>query len=387
MLRVLKGRYALIAIVLLVTFVGGWVAALTFQSPEQREAAAQPPAQRPIVAPVTTGRLADQITTRADITRTSRHALRAIALPPNATVTSVVARRGQSVDAGDALITVNGRPLFVLPGSFDFYRDLAPGDEGLDVTQLQTALERAGQPVSDLESGTFGPGTEQAVSAMYSEAGFEPAVRERPRPPQPTVGPRATPPPPPPPPPPMVVMPVAEVTVSATLPAVVSTLPSVGDQLTPGQAFANLETGALVARATVAPQAAVRLERGMPVELTTDDGRAAAGTITAVSTGATGPEAAEPFILVTPEKPLPPEWRGRNVLARITLEVRSKPTLIVPTIAVTATTDGEAVVFKEVAEGDFVRVPVRELATLAGRSAVEPVESGALSEGDKVRVG
>lgn len=382
-------RYLVTAGVLLGAFVGGWVAALAFQSPEQRAAAASPPPPRPIVAPVTSGRLADQITARADITRRSRHGLRPSELPERATVTSVSAKRGEKVDAGDVPFTVNGRPLFVFPGSFDFYRELSPGLEGLDVTQLQNALRRAGHAIPEDETGTFGPATEQAVRNLYAGAGFDPVLRERETTAPPPSRPRATPPPPPPP---MAVMPVTEMAVVPRLPAVLGALPSVGARLSSDQPVAVLETGELVARASVVVQAAVRLEPGMPVELTTDTGESATGTITSVSTAqAVAPgdpvTAGNPVVLITPRKFLPPKWAGRNVLACITVAVRTKKTLIVPTLAVSGGSGGEAAVFKERPDGGFVRVPVRELSTLAGQSAIEPIEPGALAEGDRVRVG
>ncbi|MDQ3951735.1 MAG: hypothetical protein M3279_02045 [Actinomycetota bacterium] len=385
----MRKSYLAAAAILAATFVGGWVAAVAFQSPEQRAAAASPPPPRPIVTAVTAGRLADQITARAEVAPRSRHGLSPSELPERATITSLEARRGEKIDAGDVPFTINGRPLFVLPGAFDFYRDLAPGLEGLDVTQLQNGLRRAGHPVPEYETGTFGAGTEQALRSLYAAAGFDPVLREREVDVTAPAGPRATPPPLPPP---MAVLPVTEVAVVRQLPATLGTLPTVGSRLSSGQAVAVLETGALVARASVVVQAAVRLEPGMPVSLATDAGQTARGTVTSVSTvQAVRPgdpaTAGNPLVLITPRRPLPPRWAGMNVLARITISLRSEKSLIVPTVAVSGGSDGEAAVFKERRGGGFVRVPVRELSTFAGRSAVEPLEPGALVEGDNVRVG
>lgn len=382
-----RARYIIAIGVLIATFVGGWVAALSFQSPEQRQAAASPPEAGPIVAPVTSGRLADEITARADIGRRSHQELRLSALPDHATVTSVVAASGKWVRPGAVLLTLNGRPLFVMPGSFDFYRDLSPGMEGLDVAQLQSGLAQAGHYIPEYESGTFGPATERAVRDLYGASGFEPILRQGEQVPQ---APEGSPRRPAPVPPLVPIVPLTEVTVVPRLPAVLVSAPRVGVTPTADQAVATLASGPLVARATVVIQAASRLAVDMPVMLSTDDGKEVKATITSVSadgpSGDASVEASEPVIIISPRSPLPAGWNGKNVLARIIVSVQSEKALLVPSRAVAGGVDGEAAVLKRDANGTFVRIPVRELSTFAGRSAVEPVEPGALVEGDTVRV-
>ncbi|NEA65606.1 peptidoglycan-binding protein [Streptomyces sp. SID12488] len=51
---------------------------------------------------------------------------------------------GTKVKEGDVLMTVNGRPVLALSGSVPMYRALGPGASGDDVKQLQRALRRLG---------------------------------------------------------------------------------------------------------------------------------------------------------------------------------------------------------------------------------------------------
>ena len=382
-------RYVIAAVLVPATFVGGWLAAVSFQSPEQREAAAEPPPPGPIVASVTKGRLADEITTRATVTRKGRHGLRLRAVPENATVTSIVARRGNSVFAGAVLLTINGRPLFVMPGTFAFYRDLSPGLEGPDVAQLQAGLEAAGHDIADSEMGLFGPATQQAVLDLYTSRGFQPLLaspsqahtraRSANRGSEPA---------------PVPTVPLTEVAVASRLPAVLSTTAEVGDRAEPDQVLATLATGSLVARASIVVQAAARLKPGMGAELSANSGPVARATVTSISSGKSSPAtepgdsgSADPIVLFTPKSPLPANWEGKNVLVRIRVGLRTGESLLVPSRAVTGGINGEASVLKRRDDGSFMRVPVRELRSFGGRSAVEPLHRGALVPGDEVRVG
>jgi peptidoglycan hydrolase-like protein with peptidoglycan-binding domain len=58
---------------------------------------------------------------------------------PSATVTRLAAQ-GTTVGRGDELYRVNERPVTLLMGAIPMYRDLAPGDSGPDVRQLEANL-------------------------------------------------------------------------------------------------------------------------------------------------------------------------------------------------------------------------------------------------------
>ena len=52
--------------------------------------------------------------------------------------------RAAKLKKGDVVMTVDGRPVFALPGVVPMHRDLAPGDDGPDVGQLEQALAGEG---------------------------------------------------------------------------------------------------------------------------------------------------------------------------------------------------------------------------------------------------
>ncbi|WP_405538789.1 peptidoglycan-binding protein [Streptomyces sp. NBC_00075] len=79
---------------------------------------------------------------------------------------------GTKVKEGDVLMTVNGRPVFALSGSVPMYRALGPGASGDDVNQLQRALRRLGFDPGSI-SGTYRQGTAAAVTSWYTSKGYE----------------------------------------------------------------------------------------------------------------------------------------------------------------------------------------------------------------------
>lgn len=78
----------------------------------------------------------------------------------------------QAVETGDLLYEVEKTPVIAFTGTLPFYRDLARGDKGQDVTQLQDGLNALGLlPVS--ATGTFGVDTENAVKKWQKSLGLE----------------------------------------------------------------------------------------------------------------------------------------------------------------------------------------------------------------------
>ncbi|WP_081829557.1 peptidoglycan-binding domain-containing protein [Paraoerskovia marina] len=93
-------------------------------------------------------------------------------------VTRELASAGDTVEPGEPLAEVSGRPLVALDLPFDLYRDLAPGDTGTDVEALQTTLKRLGVYTGRVD-GNYGGKTSAAVRALYEQAGVEaPAASE-----------------------------------------------------------------------------------------------------------------------------------------------------------------------------------------------------------------
>jgi peptidoglycan hydrolase-like protein with peptidoglycan-binding domain len=62
----------------------------------------------------------------------------------------------------------------LMQGSVPVFRDLRPGESGVDVRQLQEDLLALGFDPKETD-GTFGPGTKAAVVAWYRSLGYEPA--------------------------------------------------------------------------------------------------------------------------------------------------------------------------------------------------------------------
>lgn len=90
-------------------------------------------------------------------------------------VTRALSSSGDTVEPGDALVEVSGRPLVALDLPFDLYRDLAPGDTGTDVEALQTTLKKLGV-YSGRVDGNYGGKTSSAVRALYERADVDAPV-------------------------------------------------------------------------------------------------------------------------------------------------------------------------------------------------------------------
>ncbi|MGC0331561.1 HlyD family secretion protein [Streptomyces sp. SAI-170] len=164
-----------------VVLAGAAVWTSTFvKSPAQAAADAGPPAPDVLTAPVERRVLADTVVTRGIVaaSQTVDLAPAGIAADGSAApvVTKVMVRSGQTFQAGRVLAEVSGRPVFALPGTLPVYRDLKPGTQGDDVRQLQQALRTLGHDPGSDAAGTYGPGTKQAVAALYAAIGYEPVV-------------------------------------------------------------------------------------------------------------------------------------------------------------------------------------------------------------------
>jgi hypothetical protein len=152
---------------------GTWAVAARTESNAQLEARATPAATIPVTAPVTTG----QLTPAVSINATADHEHRATAARTTTeteTVTAITVNVGDTIAAGTVLFRANSRPVLALTGTFPLYRDLHGGDTGDDVTALQQALAAAGHPTGRDTPGTYGPGTKQALTALYRAAGHTP---------------------------------------------------------------------------------------------------------------------------------------------------------------------------------------------------------------------
>ncbi|MCX5377325.1 peptidoglycan-binding protein [Streptomyces sp. NBC_00091] len=151
--------------------------ASTLRSPAQVAADAAPPP-----ASTLADRVERRVLTSSVVVRGTVAAEQSLTVSPGGgatggakpVVTRVGKQPGASVQAGEALVEVSGRPVFALPGALPVYRDLKPGATGKDVGQLQASLKALGHSTGSDPEGTYGAGTKAAVTKFYAALGYSP---------------------------------------------------------------------------------------------------------------------------------------------------------------------------------------------------------------------
>jgi hypothetical protein len=337
-----------------VLLAAGWGLAHVFESPQQREALASPPPPGVVTAEVKLGDLVDQVAVNVDVIRAAQLEVPLTSATGPAVVTARPVADGGAVEPLHPVLEVNGRPLLLITGAFPMYRELSEGVEGSDVRQLQAALKAAGYVVT--VDGRFGAGTARALDRAYRDLGYEPP------------GP----------------LPASEIVVVPRLPAQLVRAPDVGAA---GEgATALVSAGRVVASADLPDAVAQRLEIGMPAELKPVDGDPVRAQVASV--GIADPESGLVRVTFSPEEgSFPDALLGETLLATIELEVVAPGALLVPSVALSPRGTDDPVVVRVGESGESVEVRVRELATLGGVSAIEPVHGDELEAGDRVVVG
>ncbi len=355
------------AIAAVALLAAGWALAGAFTSTQQRESAAEPPAATPITVEVVRGTLSDTVSISTQLSRQFVDDITIESVDDLTVVTRQPISPGQSVNAGAVVLEVSGRPAFLMPGAFPFYRDITLGDSGPDVSQLQQGLVAAGYEVE--VDGRFGPGTAAVVSQLYRDAGYTSPTGGAPS----TGTPAAAPP---------LVVPASEFVVTSSVPALLVSTSGVG-KLLPDGASLQLASGPLVAKALVSDG----LLGSIP-EDATGAARAADGdvVVTLTAVGARDDETGESEVEFTPASPFDETLVGSTVVVLVEINRVAEDSLLVPSRAVVPNGTNDPVVSKAMPDGTFSLVRVRELAQLSGRTAVEPITEGELVAGDKVRV-
>jgi hypothetical protein len=164
-------------IVVLVAAAAGWLAGRLIQSPAEVAARRAPPEPSPILVPVENRRLSSDVITRGTARFGSPQtlSLTPTRLKTGRRLVTHVPAPGTKLGEGDVVLTVSGRPVFLLRGKEPSYRDLGPGIAGNDVRQFEAAMKRIGLDPGPTD-GLFDAATEQAVEKLYARAGFD-AVR------------------------------------------------------------------------------------------------------------------------------------------------------------------------------------------------------------------
>jgi peptidoglycan hydrolase-like protein with peptidoglycan-binding domain len=155
--------------------VAGWSAGRFIQSPAEVAARRAPPEPSPILVPAEERVLSTDVVTRGTARFGSPQtlSLAPTELKSGRRIVTRLPATGTELAEGNVVLTVSGRPAFLLEGSEPAYRDLGPGIVGEDVRQLEEALERLGFDPGAVD-GLFDADTERAVARLYARAGFEP---------------------------------------------------------------------------------------------------------------------------------------------------------------------------------------------------------------------
>lgn len=174
-----KERASALALgVLTLLAVIGWIAARQIRSPARIAAETAAPAPSPITVPIVRRSLSAEVIVRGTVRfGAPQGAVLGTSEVKQAAGASDIVTRPPIVNArlrpGSLAMAVDGRPVFVLPGSTPMHRDLHRGDRGPDVGQLEQELARLGFPPGPVD-GTFDAATAAAVSAFYISHGWDP---------------------------------------------------------------------------------------------------------------------------------------------------------------------------------------------------------------------
>jgi peptidoglycan hydrolase-like protein with peptidoglycan-binding domain len=375
----------LVVAAVVVSSLTTWVANERIRSPAEVAAGTAPPTPSPILVPVV-----EQVLTTRVVTRGTGHygSPRKLSVAPSGLKTgpqviTSLPGAGSSISEGEVLLTISGRPVFLLRGAQPSYRDLGPGMSGEDVRQLEQALKRSGVDPGPVD-GSYDAGTAGAVEALYRRHRYQPVVATeaqlaaaRPLEAELVAGTRAES---------GVQFPADEVIFVPTAPLRVTELPAeVGAP--PSGALVTVTGSEVVIDGVLPVEQAGRVREGAEVLIDEPTlGISASGKVSRVA-GRPGTDGADGFHVafeVAVENP-PAALIGASV--RLTVPIRSTKTaeLTVPVSAVSLGPDGGSRVQRSVGE-KFEFVPVRTGLSADGSVSVTPLE-GALAAGDFVVVG
>ncbi len=290
-------------------------------------------------------------------------------------VTHVFCRKGSLASQGSVLLEVAGQPYFVLQGTVPAYRDLAPGEIGEDVAQLQEDLISLGFGTGSDTLGSYGPGTAAAVSAYYQAHGYAAPVV--------TAGTKKHPVK-------LAFVPLGDFSFVPSLPAtVIKVGATVGKA--PASGALTLALGSPKLTGQLSPSTAGLVRPGMRVTITDSGGGPVRhGQVAWVSHSTASNASISGGLYVKMgialNRPLPMSLVGQDVSLAIGAARSRGPVLAVPEAAVFAAADGQTYVSK-VSGGRTVRVPVRVGLTGSGLLQVTPDLPGALAAGDQVVTG
>jgi len=376
----------LVVAAVIVSSITTWIAKEWIRSPAEIAAQTAPPAPAPILVPVVEQVLATKVVTRG----TGRYGSpREVSVAPSALktgprVVTSLPGVGSQIGEGDVLLTISGRPVFVLEGTQPSYRDLGPGMSGQDVEQLEKALVRIGLDPGQVDT-SYDAETEGAIEALYRRHGFHPVVAndaqlaaartleaELVDGSSPSSG---------------VQLPADEVLFVPTTPLRVSALPAgVGES--PSGPLVTVTSSDVVIDGFVPVEQAGLIQKGAEVLIDEPDlGVSASGRVSLVAErpGTHGADGFHVYFRVAVEGDAPAGVIGSSLRLTIPVDSTGSAELTVPLSAVSLGPDGGSRVQRSSGEG-FEVVPVRTGLSADGYVSVTPLE-GVLADGDLVVVG
>lgn len=121
-----------------------------------------------ITAEVDTRTLIDDVTLRGTVGRVES---RQIDATDAGRISAVHVEDGATVEAGQPILSIDGRDAVAEPGAFPFYRDLDVGSEGNDVRQLEEILSGAGYNPGPIDT-SFTEATLSALAQWQAAHGY-----------------------------------------------------------------------------------------------------------------------------------------------------------------------------------------------------------------------
>jgi len=152
----------------LLVLAGAVAAAVVWQPWADDEVAVDVGVDRAIAESVSVRTLTDEITIRGELRRDE---LQVVTAAAPGKVGAVTVSDGETVEAGDLLLSVDGRQVVAVAGDFAFYRSLDVGSEGADVRQLEEVLSAAGHDVGDVDD-LYTEETRAGLAAWQAAYGY-----------------------------------------------------------------------------------------------------------------------------------------------------------------------------------------------------------------------
>ncbi len=149
----------------------GWFAGQQIKSPAEVAAEAAPPEPSLITVPIELRTLSQDVVIRGTITPSDETSLSATSTTGSGVVTGLPKEPGAGITEGDVLVEIAGRPVIALEGTLPAFRNLIPGLEGPEVSQLEEALVRLGYDPGTIDD-TYTTDTATAVEALYRDRGY-----------------------------------------------------------------------------------------------------------------------------------------------------------------------------------------------------------------------